>query len=340
MLRKCLFIALLFCVNLSFSSSFKKTDTIPFKTDSIIPKTSRLANYYLFDKDLVWSLRLVSNFKQQTFAVKNDNETLKYTPNNPYGIGFGVANQRLIIDILFNLKTDKENPTTKFAAEGATIYKKNLLDFTWENVHGYNIEGSNNDIDIFRSDISIFSITLGYLRFLSKNDFTIRGLKSGLTTIDKTTFSYGLGGFFIFNKIDAEGNPIIPNHYAPLFNEHAEINKFLGYGGGFAIGGSTHFVLPANFFASLYVSPGVGLEYKKITTPLESYEPSNPFIYKADVFAALGYNQKKFYVNFTFFTTFYNTQLDYGNRAFLNITKSKLIFGYNLGKVSDIKKLF
>jgi len=326
MIKKCLYIVIFIWTNFAFSSNFIRSDTIP--------KLSILENTYLFSENLDWSVRLVSNFKQQLFLLKNNNESLKYTPNNPFGIGVGIANQKLIIDILFNLKTNKEAPTTKFAAEGAALYKKNLITFTLENVHGYNVAGSKNDIDIFRDNISIFSIGLSYLHFLSKKDITVREMKSGLSALDKTTVSYGLGGFFIFNKLDANGISIIPPiEGTPYFNNQAEITKFSGYGGGLEAGVSSYFVLPAHFFASIYVAPGVGLEYKKVNTVFGSYEPSNLFIYKADVFASLGYNRKKYYINFTFFNSFYSTNLNYNNKALLNITKSKLIFGYNIGKI-------
>jgi len=306
-----------------------------------IPKLSKLEDTYLLSKDLVWSVRLVSNFKQQLFQLKNNNESLKYAPNNPFGIGVGVANQKLIIDILFNLKTNKEEPTTKFAAEGATIYKKNLFTFTWENVQGYNVAGSKNNVDIFRDDVSIFSIGLSYLHFLGKKDITVRGMKSGISSQDKNIFSFGLGGFFIFNKLDANGISIIPPiKGTPYFNDYAEITKFKAYGGGIAAGVSAYIVLPAHFFASIYVAPGVGLEYKKVNTVFGSYEPSKLSIYKADVFASVGYNRKKYYINFTFFNSSYCTNLNFDNKALLNITKSKLVLGYYLGKRKKPKKIY
>jgi len=331
MIKKCLYIVIFIWANFAFSSNFIRSDTIP--------KLSKLEYTYLFSKDLDWSVRLVSNFKQQLFHLKNNNESLKYTPNNPFGIGFGIANQKLIIDILFNLKTNKEAPTTKFAAEGAAIYKNNLITFTLEDVQGYNVAGSKNDVDIFREDISLFSIGLSYLRFLGKKDITVRGMKSGLSTLDKTIVSFGLGGFFIFNKLDANGISIIPPiEDTPYFNDRAQITKFSAYGGGFAAGISSYFLLPAHFFASIYVGPGVGLEYKKVNTVVGSYEPSNLFIYKADVFASVGYNRRKYYINFTFFNSFYSTDLNYDNKALLNITKSKLVFGYNIGKIRFKKR--
>ncbi|RXP44580.1 DUF4421 domain-containing protein [Lutibacter sp. HS1-25] len=332
MLKSCLHILFILWGSFVFSSNNLKLDTIS--------DTSKLIDHYLSNKDLAWSFRLVSNFKQQRFSLKHNKESIKYTPNNPFGVGFGIANQRLVLDIVFNLKTNKENPTDKFAAEGATIYKKNFIDFTWENVHGYNEKDSKNEVEIFRPDVSIFSIGVGYLRFLGKNEFTVREMKSGIANQEKTSVGFGAGGFVTFNRLDTDNIPLIAPHQIPGFNQQAQITKFKSYGGGAEVGISSFFVLPANFFASIFVAPGIGLEYKKVTTLHQSYNPSNPIIYKTDFFVSAGYNHKKYYINFTFFSRFYKTDFDYGNKAFLDITKSKLIFGYHLGKVDQIKKLF
>ena len=70
----------------------------------------------ILSEKLDWSVRLVSNFKSQRFKISNNEGTVKYTPNNPFGIGFGVANQKLVIDVIFNIKgaEKKEEQTEKY----------------------------------------------------------------------------------------------------------------------------------------------------------------------------------------------------------------------------------
>jgi len=103
---------------------------------------------------------------------------------------------------------------------------------------------------------------------------------------------------------------------------------------------SAYFKLPANFFAAFYAAPGVGLEYKKIHTETDKYIPSNPLLYKTDLFGSVGYNKKQFYINFTFATNIYATSFDFDNKGVLSVTKSKLIFGYNIGKITLPRKIF
>lgn len=326
-------ITIILFANSAYSLDFKKKDTL------IKPKA--IVDSLIFSEKLNWSVRLLGNFKQQQFRIKDDYEQLEYKPNNPFGVGVGIANQRLVIDIVFNIKgaVKKEEQTKKFAAEGAFILKRNLFTFTLENVHGYNISNDQNDTEIFREDISIFTLGVGYLHMLGKNKFSVREMKSGTNGADKTSVTFGLGGFLLINSLNADDS-IIPPDAVPYFNDEAQIRKINAYGAGVLGGIASYFKLPANFYATAYVAPGIGLEYKEIKTIEGSYKPSNPLVYKTDLFGSLGYNRKKFYINFTFSTNLYFASLDYNNRASLGITKSKLIFGYNIGKINMPRKIF
>ena len=297
-----------------------------------IPTPSQVLDSILLSEKLEWSVRFVTNFKQQQFRLSNEESSLIYRPNNPFGVGFGFANQKIVIDIVFNLKTDKDEQTNKFAAEGAIILNKNLFGFIIENVHGYKITSRQTDQKEFRKDISAYSLGLEYLRILSKNNITVRGMKSGFEGQRKTIISYGLGGFILLRGFSADGS-IVPEADRPYYNDQAQIYDLETFGGGLLGGISSYFDLPANFFATLYFAPGIGLEYKYIKSETQNYIPDDPIIFKADVFASLGYNREKFYVHFTFGTDWYLTSLDYDNNIFLSVTKSKFIVGYNLGRL-------
>lgn len=330
--RKYFIIAsILFFVCTVQGSNLKVSDTL------ITP--SQIIDSLLLSENLDWSVRLVSNFKQQQFRLSNEDSRLLYLPNNPYGIGFGIANQKMVIDVVFNLKTEDEDHTTKFAAEGALILAKNLFGFAIENVNGYSVSSKQNEEEEFRRDISMSSIGLEYLRVLGKNDITVRGMKAGLPDTHKTLVSYGFGGFLLWRDLDADAS-IIPEADKQYFNEQAEIYDMSGFGAGILGGVSAYFSLPAHFFATAYVAPGIGIEYKYIKTESGNYIPSNPLLIKTDFFASLGYNREKFYINFTFGTDWFFSSLDFDNNIFLSVTKSKFVVGYNLGKVFKRKKTF
>jgi hypothetical protein len=321
-----LFFSTIIITSAIYGSNFKKNDTL-LKPDQILDSL-------IFSEKLDWSIRVLGNFKQQQFTLKNNNDKLYYKPNNPFGFGIGIANQKLVIDIVFNIKTEEEElQTNKLAAEGAVVLKKNFIGFLYENVHGYNISNNVNEAEIFRKDMTIFSLGLNYLHLFKNEHFSVRMMKSGIIPHEKTSVSLGFGGFFIFNKISSDGT-IVPIDSNPYFNDQAEITKFNAIGAGILAGVATYIVLPANFFLALSASPGIGLEYKKISAETENYVPTNPMVYKLDLFTGLGYKGKKFYVHFNFGTNLYATDLDFNNKALLSVTKSKLIFGYNIGKIN------
>lgn len=326
-----IFAAILFFVCTVQGSNLKVSDTLI--------KPSQIIDSLLLSENLEWSVRLVSNFKQQQFRLSNEDSQLIYRPNNPFGVGFGIANQKMVIDVVFNLKLDEEEHTTKFAAEGAIILAKNLFGFSVEDVNGYRVSSKQNEEEEFRRDISMSSIGLEYLRVLSKNDITVRGMKAGLPGVKKTLISYGLGGFLLWRDLDADSS-IIPEADKEYFNEQAEIYDLSGFGVGILGGVSAYFTLPGNFFATAYVAPGIGIENKYVKTESGNYVPSNPLLIKTDFFASLGYNREKFYIHFTFGTDWYLSSLDFDNEIFLSVTKSKFIVGYNIGKIFKRKKAY
>lgn len=323
-----LFIALFWVCGVQ-ASIVQESDTIK--------KTRKVLDAFLLGEDLEWSVRLVSNFKQQQFRLSNDDSKLIYRPNNPFGVGFGVANQNMVIDVLFNIKAGTEDVTEKFAAEGALVINRNMLGFAIENVHGYQVTSKQTDLQEFRDDISVFSLGLEYIRILSKDNITVRGMKRGIEDQKKSIFSYGLGGFTIIKDLKADGS-IIPEEDKPYFNEEAEIYETSSIGGGALAGASAYFNLPSNFFATFYIAQGVGLEHKYLKSESGNYVASNPWVFKTDLFASLGYTREKFYINFTFGTDWYFSDLDYGNDLFLSVTKSKFIVGYNIGNVVKSRK--
>lgn len=252
-----------------------------------LPKPVQILDSLMLSRDLDWSVRLVTNFKQQQFRIGTEDRRLIYRPNNPYGIGIGLANQKIVIDLLFNIKTGDEDHTNKFAAEGSVLFDKSLFSFIVENVHGYQVDSRQHMLDDFRDDLSAYSVRLDYLHILSKENFTLRDMKAGSKTKKKTFVSYGIGGFVITRGLSADAS-IIPEADRPYFNEQAEINGISTIGAGVLGGISSYFNLPCNLFATLYFGPGIGLEYKYVQTETGNFVVSDPLLYKANFFCGTG----------------------------------------------------
>ena len=76
--------------------------------------------------------------------------------------------------------------------------------------------------------------------------------------------------------------------------------------------------------------PGIALVNKTVTLQDGGYKPSNPILYKLDIDLALSYNVERYYINLTYGTGIYSTDLDFNNKYRFNLTMAKLAFGYKL----------
>lgn len=285
------------------------------------------------DRDLKnYSARVFSNYKVKQFRLLNDNHKMRYVPSNRFGLGFGFANSKGLIDIAFNIKSGKKEVTKRFDAQGTII----LLDHHYINGYfqiysGYNIKNDFGDASIFRNDIKSRTIGFNYLYTISEIEFSYALLKAGLAKQNKNVYvTGGLGTFAIFDYFSAEDS-IMPENGLLYFNEQANIKRYNGRAIGVLGGLLTAFVLPENLIATCNLMPGVALINEKVTLQDGSkYRPSKPMLYKLDISLALSYNVDRYYINLMYGTGIYSTNLDFDNRYRYNLSMAKLAFGYKL----------
>ena len=80
------------------------------------------------DRDINhWSVRAISSFKDNNIKLSNSTYTLRYTPTNPAGVGVGYASSKLLVDLIFNIKTNQEEVTDRFDFQGNLLLKQELL---------------------------------------------------------------------------------------------------------------------------------------------------------------------------------------------------------------------
>ncbi|MFL0353548.1 DUF4421 family protein [Xanthomarina sp. GH4-25] len=291
----------------------------------------------LIDRDMNnWSVRLFTNYKGQSFNLINNEDKISFKPNNRAGVGFGLGTSKLIIDIAFNLKGNEENPTQRFDMQGSLIVGSNhLVGLYVQRYKGFNVKNNFNEPEFFSSDITSLSIGFSYLYSFDEISFSSATLKAGLAKEEKKHFiSYGVGGFMVYDNFYTD-NTIIP--YNGDFNEDAYLNEFKGIGVGVSGGILSVFVLPANFFATLNVIPGIGFMYKKGYSETNNYRASNPMLYKLDYNAGIGYNYKRFYITLLYGSSIYTTNLDYGLNYLFSNTKAKISIGYKIKVNKKIK---
>jgi|GEM_PF-1794627 len=298
------------------------------KTDSV--QTTNLIDSLLIDHDLRnWSVRLFGNVKGQGFKLSNDDASLTYIPNNLFGVGIGVATRKLILDIAFNLKDKSTENTDRFDLQGGFIFDKNVIDFYFQIYDGFNIENSLNSSSVFRDDIKSIDGGIDYLYLFNAGEYSQNLLRSGLKGQKQNIFSFGVGGFLVYNQISADTS-IVPQEFISDFNEQARITNMTNYGIGAMGGLAGLFKLPSNFYVGVGAKAGIALTIKNAETETGSYNPNNPVLYKLNGSILFGYLWNRFYTNISFRASTHASSLGFENNGAFALLNGKLVLGYRI----------
>lgn len=285
----------------------------------------------LVDRDLDnYSFRLFTNYKSNKFSIQNSESKARFVPNNRHGLGFGIANRKIIVDIAFNIKNANKEATKKFDLQGTTIIKnRHYSNIYVQTYKGFTAKNNFDEDAEFISDLRSISFGLNYLYTFDDIEFSYALLKAGLAEKrnDNIFITGGLGLFTGFDYFSSDAS-ILTEDTSPYFNEEGNIRRFQGVTVGVLAGFISYFKLPENITATVNIMPGMGLMYKKLTVEGKSYTPTNPMLYKLDFLIGLGYNFDRYYVSLTYSNGLYTTDFDYDNRYRLNLTNAKLAIGY------------
>ncbi len=292
-----------------------------------ISKTTNFIDSLLIDRDLNnWSIRVFGSFKPQQFIINSGDDKYTYRPNNPYGIGFGVGTKKIKIDLGLNLKATVKNPTKRFDMLWSFFKQNHLIEFYYMNYKGFDVQAGSLGETIFREDVKCLSTSISYMYMFQESRYSIAAVKSGLTTADKSVFSFGLGGFILHSNQSAS-EPFIPN-------DPDSVEKFKGTAMGVRLGFSSLIVLPKNFFLSFNVSPGIGLMSKKVYSDNSEFKPKKPIVSQLGLSMILGYNAEQYYLNLSVSNGYYQTDFNFGDQVVFGYLNAKLVYGYKLkGKI-------
>ncbi|MBQ0787858.1 MAG: DUF4421 family protein [Oceanihabitans sp.] len=287
----------------------------------------------LVDRNLEnYSVRIFSNFKVKKFTIKDGDSKSKFVPNNRYGLGFGLASEKFIIDLAFNIKNPNKSETKRFDLQATTILKKqHYVNLYIQTYKGFNVKNDFDVPTVFRSDIRSVTFGINYLYTFDDVAFSYSQLKAGLPQKrNKDVYiTGGLGVFGVYDYFSADAT-ILSEETNAYYNEEANIKRYNGRALGLLAGFVSYFKLPENITATFNFMPGIALINKKITLEEDSYRPSNPMLYKIDFHVGLGYSYKRYYASLTYGNGFYTTDFDNDNKYFFNLSNAKLAIGYKL----------
>ena len=292
-----------------------------------------LVDSMFIDRDISrWSVRALANFKDNNFKLSNDDYILSYYPNNRSGIGVGVATSKLVLDLIINIKSNKEEVTERFDMQGNMFLKKNFIVFQVQHYQGFNVQNTSiDDPGIFRRDIRTFLTSLNLLHIFKKEMKTLNMIYTGMHKDFKSTGSFLAGVNLAYYMVRADSS-IVPESSRELFNEQAHITDFKKFSVGITGGYGHLFKLPGNFLLLVAFTPGFGLNFRDITTETVRYSPSELMEVYVYGMVVLAYNRPAFYIELADENTWNFASLGAGNKGSMNSTKLKLVFGWKLGR--------
>jgi Domain of unknown function (DUF4421) len=284
-----------------------------------------------------YSLRLYESFKDRSFILRNDNDQIRYKPNNRKGFGIGFANSKISLGM--GISSDKdEHVTDRFEfSVNLTLKRKHIVGIFFQHYKGYNVVANEDHEAIFRDDISSLSGTISYLRLFNSEKLSLTSVMNGITRQTENAYSIAFGGAMTYKRTNADSSMVaIPGN--DDFNSRAQITNLKEYGLSIIGQVNTIFVLPFNFFLTSSLVPGVGLNFQDAITETGEYNPKEPFTFTLGISAAIGWNLKRFYSTFRYDGIYNTGSLGYGNYTDLKVNKWKFVIGYKLFKEKGVTK--
>lgn len=83
-----------------------------------------------------------------------------------------------------------------------------------------------------------------------------------------------IGGFGGYQQFKADSS-VVPEQSKHLFNEYAQIEQLKKINAGVSAGYTYYFNLPINMFLLVGVTPGLGLNFRNITSETLNYNPND-----------------------------------------------------------------
>lgn len=273
-------------------------------------------NYVELNRNL-WSARLFSLYKYQSFGLKNNSGKVFYRPRRPFSLGLGFSYQTLLLDVGFRL--GGEGASRRFDLQTNALINRYIVGLNVQNYKGFE-ETNPDEFDNYRPDIRTTTVKIFALTFPNHKQISFRTLQTGMDKQKRGAGSFTYGGFLGFHKMQADSS-IIPDYEEGNFQPGYEIERMIL--GNLGIMGGYTYIQPfsENWYVAGSLSPGIGLQFGNFSADQTTTLPVALF-FEITAFAAVGINWDRLY-------TLLSYSLD-GN--FVNMQESHQ-YNYNSGKV-------
>ena len=276
----------------------------------------------------LWTVRLFTSYKYQSFGLKNNSGQVFYRPRRPFSGGIGFSYQTLLVDIGFRLAGGNEDGTSRrFDLQTSALVKDFIVGLNIQSYQGFE-ERNPEEFDNYREDIRTTTVRLQGLAFPNHRQISFRTIQTGIDRQLQGAGSWLYGGFIGFHKMKADSS-IIPSYELNNFRDDFMIERLVM--GNLGISGGYTYIQPLT--SQLYVAgtliPGVGFQFGNYTAEDQKGLPVGLFA-EVSAMAGMGYNWQRFYtlLSYTLDANFVNMQESH--RYTYNTGKLKLVIGFKI----------
>jgi hypothetical protein len=284
----------------------------------------------------LWSLRVFSVSKDQTFRIENRENRIRvdFEPNSKAAIGLGLSYSNFALDIGVTVSNQREvnnEITNSFDFLSSLYTGQHIADFSFQVYRGFfSVFSLSADSVIrpFRNDLRTFTTGINYQYNFNHRRFSFNAPFVG-TQIQKISAGTPLAGvYFTYYDLRADST-ILPAESSGHFNSEAQISEANLLAAGITGGYAHTFVLPGSFFICLSLTPGMAFNLGQAKTDLY-YNFGNPVTVSPKVVSknSIGYGGEKFYGLISLLVDRNFVNLSNRNQLNYNLTKFKMVAGY------------
>ena len=304
----------------SFSLIFYQASGQKIPDVTKIVKPPSIDSAYVELNDNLWTLRLFSAVKYQSFSLKNNSGRVFYRPSNPFSGGIGATYKTLLLDLGIRFNNDGSQ---RFDLQTSLLWESYFINLNIQNYKGFeetNPEAFNN----FRNDIRTTTVNLDITKLPNHKQLSFRSVQAGIDKQKKSSGSIMYGGFIGYHQMKADSS-IIPDYAEDIFSEEYGIERLTVRNIG-VIGGYVHIhPLTDVIFLVGSIRPGIGLQWGQTNTVLEEKRIPGVLFTKISFTVGTGFNWSRFYAS-----AVYNVEANYVN------LRNDHVYNYNSGKLKAV----
>jgi hypothetical protein len=275
--------------------------------------------------DNLWTLRLFTSVKYQSFSLKNNSGRVFYRPTEPVSGGIGASYKTLMLDLGIRFSNEGSQ---RFDLQTSALYKSYFINLNIQNYKGFE-ETDPEQTNNFREDIRTLTVNLDVMYLPNHRQISFRTIQSGIDRQKVGSGSILVGGFIGYHRMQADSS-IIPVYAEPSFTDDYALNELVVRSLGVAAGYMYIHPLTNVMYLAGSIRPGFGLQWGRTETLEKSTNLPGGLFSKVSFTVGTGFNWAKFYASAVYHVEASYVNLRNDHVYNYNSGKLKAVFGYKL----------